>query len=486
MAQGIIPSTQTGILSPGMRQLLGSNGGRDWQQILSKLGQMSSTFGVQPFGQGAQQRVGLPNQWAQQDYYSSQQGRQAGQDEMARKKYEIELAKHETEQKRLQDEANAVNRAYPLDGSVQTAPSSTFSGTNQFAAPQQYDTHTSTGQQPQLNTIQPSVTTPVSPSAVPPDVPEQQFPDNPEVARLEAVLQEEIKAPLFNRTTSGMNAKKKRIRDMSKAIQDEKYRVRFGRVNTNPYSGEPEALNLLSGKVEGVGGDNIDYYPKGYKHPDVVSQDTQAGVVKSKQAITQAKDTPLTASALMNYQDAQGNRPPPGSTMNDITANKYKIVSTTKQTQDMASKAAYATLDTLNDLIQGIYPKDESELGVISRLVQDFSFSWQRLNQSNKDLVFFEAFKQGTIAPLIRAIGEKGNLATEDVERALELIPSTGEGWFDLPDKRSIALGKMKQLRGWFDKAMDNVHEAVAAPAGIDPEDWKYLTAEEQEAYKGG
>lgn len=45
-------------------------------------------------------------------------------------------------------------------------------------------------------------------------------------------------------------------------------------------------------------------------------------------------------------------------------------------------------------------------------------------------------------------------MSNRDIERALALIPQAGPGVFALPDTREVALGKMKQLREWFDVAL--------------------------------
>ena len=89
-----------------------------------------------------------------------------------------------------------------------------------------------------------------------------------------------------------------------------------------------------------------------------------------------------------------------------------------------------------------------------NRTKSGVSFAIDRAQQSNPDLNAYEAFGQGTLAPLIRAIGEKGALAEGDIQRGINLIPKTGNKLGDLPDTSVVARQKMKQLRAWFTEAL--------------------------------
>jgi len=161
-------------------------------------------------------------------------------------------------------------------------------------------------------------------------------------------------------------------------------------------------------------------------------------------------DKPLTSAEIGHWQNAKGENPPAGATLRHVMSGGYKYVSTAQSNKAAEASGAYATIDRLDELVGQIWPQEGD--GLNWRLKAKADFTKGRLEQSNRPLVEFEAFAKGTLAPLIRAVGEKGNLATEDIERALLLIPNTGQG-MGLPDTPEVARGKMKQLRQWFDRA---------------------------------
>jgi len=64
-------------------------------------------------------------------------------------------------------------------------------------------------------------------------------------------------------------------------------------------------------------------------------------------------------------------------------------------------------------------------------------------SQANAPATLLEGYVKGTAAPTIRALGEKGALANQDVERALNLFPK-------LMDSATVAWGKAEQLNDLF------------------------------------
>lgn len=173
-------------------------------------------------------------------------------------------------------------------------------------------------------------------------------------------------------------------------------------------------------------------------------------------------DKPLGVNDSKSMVNDAGEHPDPGMTRQQAVDAGFKVQSAMAQNTGLASSGAYATLDQLDSLVNTLWPQPEEgqdPSGLTGRMKQDFSWGVSRLTQDNTDLSSYEAFRAGTIAPLIRAIGEKGNLATEDVGRALELLPSAGNRIANLPDSPEVAQAKMKQLRIWFDKAMRKVQE---------------------------
>jgi hypothetical protein len=118
--------------------------------------------------------------------------------------------------------------------------------------------------------------------------------------------------------------------------------------------------------------------------------------------------------------------------------------------------AAETILGKLENLMNDVIPKDGSDkndlLTVLNERMAGVSRQAGAKIQTNPKAAEFNAFVNGTLAPMIRALGEKGALANQDVERALSMMPL-------LTDRPSVAWGKYKNIRGIMT-------EAKAAKAG--------------------
>lgn len=66
------------------------------------------------------------------------------------------------------------------------------------------------------------------------------------------------------------------------------------------------------------------------------------------------------------------------------------------------------------------------------------------ISQKNPDAALYESSRQGLLAALSRATGERGVLTNQDVERARTLLPT-------LFDSKAVAQRKTKQLEEYFD-----------------------------------
>ncbi len=103
----------------------------------------------------------------------------------------------------------------------------------------------------------------------------------------------------------------------------------------------------------------------------------------------------------------------------------------------------FGSVDTILSKIESLMesagiPKDES---AAKRLVAGPGRKVQSVLQTNKYLTELERIVQGTLAPMIRNLGEKGTLANQDVERAFGLMPK-------ITDRGAIAWDMVKNLRG--------------------------------------
>jgi hypothetical protein len=162
-------------------------------------------------------------------------------------------------------------------------------------------------------------------------------------------------------------------------------------------------------------------------------------------------DKPPTLNQMANLVGPDGEAPELGESLSELKQKGFTVRSTADQKTDKQARAATATLDTLDKLVDPVFTGQE---GAQNRLFDNAINTWNRIGQTDKDLTLFEAFSQGTVASLVRAVGEKGAMSNRDIERGLALIPSAGDGITSLPDTREVAKGKMKQLRQWFDLSL--------------------------------
>ena len=189
--------------------------------------------------------------------------------------------------------------------------------------------------------------------------------------------------------------------------------------------------------------------------------DVQRGLLEVRQQLVKSKmapgDQPLKAPELLHYIDKDANHPPPGTTLNDVIQKGYRLASTQEVNMLLAGRGAESTVNQLDKYVESIWGKEGEDTvteGMRKRTQAGAAFAIDRWKQSNPDLVSYESFGSGTLAPLIRAIGEKGALAEGDIQRGINLIPKTGNKFGELPDTSVVARQKMKQLRAWFTEAL--------------------------------
>jgi len=160
----------------------------------------------------------------------------------------------------------------------------------------------------------------------------------------------------------------------------------------------------------------------------------------------QPEDEPITPSQLSSFVNNQGEPPPPGTTLRQAREGGYIPVAVNKQNLQASAQGANAVLDRLNELSNRIFTAGP---GVTDRLLLAGQRGWEYASQSNPDVALFESLKRGTLAPIIRSMGEKGTLAEGDVKRAIDLLPKM----FPVPDSREVALTKLSQIRNILSEA---------------------------------
>lgn len=98
-------------------------------------------------------------------------------------------------------------------------------------------------------------------------------------------------------------------------------------------------------------------------------------------------------------------------------------------------------LAKIESLMGQSIPKEESTLeripGAAGRKVSEWL-------QTDEQIVQLVSLMEGTLAPMIRSMGEKGALANEDVARALGMMPK-------ITDRGSVAWGKLRNIQEIID-----------------------------------
>ncbi len=198
-------------------------------------------------------------------------------------------------------------------------------------------------------------------------------------------------------------------------------------------------------------GDRIIFTEKG--KPDVIVKEFKKGLTPSSDTLGK----PPTVDQLLKLEGPNGETPPLGVPLAELKEQGFKVKPKLSKKDEDKLKAVNATLDQLDKLalgedgVEGAGGVFRAKPGADNRIIDDLFKAYGRFTQSDKELVLFESFSQGTVASLVRAAGEKGNLSNRDIERGINLIPNAGDGFFSLPDTRDVAAGKIRQLREWFD-----------------------------------
>lgn len=111
-------------------------------------------------------------------------------------------------------------------------------------------------------------------------------------------------------------------------------------------------------------------------------------------------------------------------------------------------RPAKMLVSKLSDLIDGIkLPTTGSE-----RVSEAPRLYGESFKQSNQNIVLYETLKDGFLATIARAAGERGVLTDQDTRRAAALFPVVVPGIGRLPDTKETAKNKMNQIRSLLDE----------------------------------
>ena len=168
------------------------------------------------------------------------------------------------------------------------------------------------------------------------------------------------------------------------------------------------------------------------------------------------RDMPIPEEQVQMYRGPNGEPMPSGLTPKEAAAQGYRKMTTEEVNNIGARKQFTSVLDQLDTYVAKLFKAE----GPLQRALKAPQTAFELYSQSNPELVAYESFSSGTLAPMIRAIGEKGNLSEGDIQRGIKLVPS-------IYDTKEVANLKLKQLREWFEGAITRA-VPVQAPGKTD------------------
>jgi len=153
---------------------------------------------------------------------------------------------------------------------------------------------------------------------------------------------------------------------------------------------------------------------------------------------------PIPTSELANIRDPEGNTFPIGTTFAEARDAGGQVTTSSERDQQAKTESAMRVLDELEGMALGeggVF--EDIDRGFMNRAVASIEHGFDLLTQNDPGAARFNDMAAGTLAPIIKAMGEAGALADGDVQRALGLIPRT----FPLLDTKDVAQGKFASLR---------------------------------------
>ena len=114
-----------------------------------------------------------------------------------------------------------------------------------------------------------------------------------------------------------------------------------------------------------------------------------------------------------------------------VTDRQYRLnlsIGAGKKTLEnkFAVQGAINIVRRLKKLSQGIFPKAKGLKGIVTRVEKGVSKKFMNWLQDRPDWVVYDRITKATLSRMVRALGEKGVLTQQDVERIEKAYPKTG------------------------------------------------------------
>jgi len=170
----------------------------------------------------------------------------------------------------------------------------------------------------------------------------------------------------------------------------------------------------------------------------------------------------LSRTERASQIDSEGNHPPIGSTLRDVTSegSQYKSVTAAEAERIFAGKSATGIIETLEELsgINTDEPVFRDFDGLIERSFSSAKNYKEYLDGQNVDLVTYVDASNGVLALIVRAFGEKGTLATKDIDRLKSFVPRL----FPVPDSPATAKKKFNSMK----KLVNEINNRLESQTG--------------------
>jgi hypothetical protein len=150
-------------------------------------------------------------------------------------------------------------------------------------------------------------------------------------------------------------------------------------------------------------------------------------------------DEPLKPGDLAIFRDKNGGLPQPGTTMRQLIDQGFRQLTSAQQDTEGSVRGVTQIMQNLSGLTGRVFQAGSS---LVDRALAAGANEWNRIAQENPDIVLYEDILQGSLSPVVRALGEKGSLAEGDVNRVISLFPKTRP----LPDTAEVAKAKITAI----------------------------------------
>lgn len=187
--------------------------------------------------------------------------------------------------------------------------------------------------------------------------------------------------------------------------------------------------------------------------PTVPPEEKAAYYAANKSKATSISlEKPLTISDITKMVNEKGESPPPGITASEAFNRGYTVKSAQQQAEDRKSGKGTNLISIFENLAfgtpnePGLFSGGKGVEGLddlLDKAVRGGEAWYEQYAQTDPRFKAYEDFRQGGVAMIAKAMGEAGNLAKEDIERAIRLLPQL----YPWPDSEAVARRKFRMVR---------------------------------------